>query len=141
VSAGLLVKVGYRWPVLAGMLCLVAAFLLMSRMGLDTTRWETWRTMLLAGMGMGLVMVPLLIAVQNSVPKRDLGAATSATTFFRSIGGAVGVALMGAVMTYELIAHLQPFGGAVPPDLLQALIAHPATAGTPTPRPTLPAPA
>src|SRR5262245_7202198 len=70
VSARLLLKVGYRWPVLAGMLCLVTAFLLMSQMGLGTTRWETWRNMLLAGMGMGLVMVPLLIAVQNSVPKR-----------------------------------------------------------------------
>src|SRR5262249_26072843 len=118
--------------------CLVAVFLLMSRMGLGTTRWETWRNMLLAGMGMGLVMVPLLIAVQNGVPKRDLGAATSATTFFRSIGGAVGVALMGAVMSYELIAHLRPFGGAVPPGMVAALIARPDTAVNPALRAALP---
>jgi hypothetical protein len=63
--------------------------------------------MLLAGMGMGLIMVPLLIAVQNAVPRTDLGAATSATTFFRSIGGAVGVAVMGAVLSAELGRQLR----------------------------------
>ena len=90
VSARLLLRVGYRWPVVGGMVCLAVAFLLMSHMGLGTSRAVTARNMLLAGMGMGLIMVPLLLAVQNAVPRTDLGAATSATTFFRSIGGAVG---------------------------------------------------
>jgi EmrB/QacA subfamily drug resistance transporter len=107
VSARLLLRVGYRWPVVAGMVCLAVAFLLMSHMGLGTTRAVTARNMLLAGMGMGLIMVPLLIAVQNAVPRTDLGAATSATTFFRSIGGAVGVAVMGAVLSAELGRQLR----------------------------------
>jgi EmrB/QacA subfamily drug resistance transporter len=139
VSSRLLLRVGYRWPVLAGMVCLALAFLLLSGMGPGTTWWVVARNMLLAGTGMGLIMVPLLIAVQNAVAKRDLGAATSATTFFRSIGGAVGVALMGAVMAYELIRYLQPFDG-VPPEVLRELIAHPDAAVNPALRAALPAP-
>jgi EmrB/QacA subfamily drug resistance transporter len=139
ISSRMLLKVGYRWPVLAGMVCLAVAFLLLSGMGPGTTWWVVARNMLLSGIGMGLIMVPLLIAVQNAVAKRDLGAATSATTFFRSIGGAVGVAVMGAVMSYELLRHLQPFDG-VPPEVLQGLIAHPDAVVNPALRATLPAP-
>lgn len=128
VSARLLLRVGYRWPVVIGMGCLAVAFLLMSHMGLATTRVTTARNMLLAGMGMGLIMVPLLIAVQNAVPKADLGAATSATTFFRSIGGAVGVAVMGAVLSAELARELDGVLAAVDGPArarLEALIAQP----------------
>jgi EmrB/QacA subfamily drug resistance transporter len=139
VSSRLLLRVGYRWPVLAGMVCLALAFLLLSGMGPGTTWWVVARNMLLAGTGMGLIMVPLLIAVQNAVAKRDLGAATSATTFFRSIGGAVGVAVMGAVMAYELIRHLRPLDG-VASEVLQGLVAHPDAAVNPALRATLPAP-
>src|SRR5205085_9890896 len=56
------------------------------------------------GMGMGLCMVPMLIAVQSAVSRSDLGVATSLTQFFRSVGGAVGVAVMGAVKTQRLDA-------------------------------------
>lgn len=128
ISARLLLRVGYRGPVIGGMVCLALAFLLMSHMGLGTSRTVTARNMLLAGMGMGLIMVPLLIAVQNAVPKRDLGAATSATTFFRSIGGAVGVAVMGAVLSSQLAAQLARLGGegfGIARADLEALVAHP----------------
>ncbi len=128
ISARLLLRVGYRRPVIGGMVCLALAFLLMSHMGLGTSRTVTARNMLLAGMGMGLIMVPLLIAVQNAVPKRDLGAATSATTFFRSIGGAVGVAIMGAVLSSQLAAQLARLGGegfGIARADLEALVAHP----------------
>ncbi len=141
ISARLLLRVGYRRPVLAGMICLAVAFLLMSHMGLGTSRSITGRNMLLAGMGMGLIMVPLLIAVQNAVPKRDLGAATSATTFFRSIGGAVGVAVMGAVLSHELAGQLIRLGAVtdgVSPAQLQALIAQPDVVVHPATRLTLP---
>ncbi len=110
VSARLVLRVGYRRPVVTGMLCLAGAFSLFSRMGVGTTRTETILDMLLAGMGMGLVMLPLLLAVQSSVPRRALGAATSATTFFRSIGGALGVALMGAVLSRGLHNQLASLG-------------------------------
>jgi EmrB/QacA subfamily drug resistance transporter len=137
LSARLLLRVGYRGPVVAGMACLTVAFLLLSGTGPGTTRSAIAWTMFVAGVGMGLVMVPLLIAVQNAVPKRDLGAATSATTFFRSIGGAVGVAVMGAVLSYTLAGQLQPLDG-VPPSSLQALIAHPDAVVDPVRRLALP---
>jgi EmrB/QacA subfamily drug resistance transporter len=143
VSARLLLRVGYRWPVVGGMACLAVAFLLMSHMGLATTRAVTARNMLLAGMGMGLTMVPLLLAVQNAVPRADLGAATSATTFFRSIGGAVGVAVMGAVLSAELgrqlTAVLSGLEGAARQQL-EVLIAHPDALIEPSLRSALPAP-
>jgi len=49
-----------------------------------------------------MTMVPMLIAVQNAVVRTDLGAATSLTQFFRTIGGTVGVSVMGAVMAHRL---------------------------------------
>jgi EmrB/QacA subfamily drug resistance transporter len=141
VSARLLLRVGYRWPVVAGMVCLAVAFLLMSHMGLGTSRAITARNMLLAGMGMGLIMVPLLIAVQNAVPRADLGAATSATTFFRSIGGAVGVAVMGAVLSAELGRSLDGVLATVEGPAraqLELLARHPDAVIQPTLRGTLP---
>src|SRR5204863_81180 len=61
---------------------------------------------LLGGVGMGMVVVPMLIAVQSAVSRSDLGAATSMTQFFMSVGGAVGLSVMGAVMAQRLHAGL-----------------------------------
>src|SRR5256884_2080075 len=64
------------------------------------------RDVLLGGVGMGMVVVPMLIAVQSAVSRSDLGAATSMTQFFMSVGGAVGLSVMGAVMAQRLHAGL-----------------------------------
>jgi MFS family permease len=61
---------------------------------------------------MGLVFVPMLIAVQAAVPRDELGLATSVTQFFRTIGGAIGLSVMGAVMAQRLHAGL-PVGSAL----------------------------
>jgi MFS family permease len=63
---------------------------------------------LLAGVGMGLNMVPMLIAVQGAVPRSELGIATSLTQFFRAVGGAIGLSVMGAVMAQRLVHGLSP---------------------------------
>ena len=60
------------------------------------------------GLGLGLVMPNLTTAIQNAVPPEDLGVATSAASFFRSLGGALGVALSGAWMTARLHRLLPP---------------------------------
>jgi hypothetical protein len=57
---------------------------------------------------MGLTMVPMLIAVQSAVPRTELGAATSMLQFFRTVGGAIGLAVMGAVMAWRLGAGASP---------------------------------
>ena len=62
--------------------------------------------MIVLGLGLGLVMQVLVLAVQNAVHYRDLGVATSGTTLFRSIGGSVGVSLFGAIFTATLTSNL-----------------------------------
>jgi EmrB/QacA subfamily drug resistance transporter len=102
VSARLVLRVGYRVVVLAGMTCLALAFVLFTRWGATLTVGEAMRDVLLAGVGMGLNMVPMLIAVQSAVDRADLGVTTSMTQFFRAVGGAIGLSVMGAVMTQRL---------------------------------------
>jgi EmrB/QacA subfamily drug resistance transporter len=105
-SARLVLRIGYRSVVLAGMVCLALAFTLFTRWGLALTPGTAMRDVLLAGVGMGLNMVPMLIAVQSAVPRAELGVATSMTQFFRAVGGAIGLSVMGAVMAQRLQAGL-----------------------------------
>lgn len=105
-SARLVLRIGYRTLVLAGMLCLAVAFTLFTRWGIALEPGTAMRDVLLAGVGMGLNMVPMLIAVQSAVPRTELGVATSMTQFFRAVGGAIGLSLMGAVMAQRLHAGL-----------------------------------
>jgi EmrB/QacA subfamily drug resistance transporter len=104
VSARLVLRVGYRVPVVSGMACLSVAFLLLSRWAPGLSQPAAMRDALVGGIGMGLTFVPMLIAVQSAVPRADLGAATSMVQFFRTIGGAVGLSVMGAVMIRRLAA-------------------------------------
>ena len=62
--------------------------------------------MFIVGLGIGLVMQVIVVAVQNSVPHSQLGTATATATFFRTIGGAFGVAVLGAVFSARLLANL-----------------------------------
>jgi EmrB/QacA subfamily drug resistance transporter len=105
-SARFVLRVGYRGIVIGGMLCLTGAFLLMARWHEGLTTGEAMRDVLLAGIGMGMNMVPMLIAVQSAVDRADLGIATSMTQFFRAVGGALGLAVMGTVMARRLATGL-----------------------------------
>jgi EmrB/QacA subfamily drug resistance transporter len=106
VSARLVLRIGYRTVVLTGMASLTVAFLLFRRWSVTLSPASAMVDVLLAGIGMGMVVVPMLIAVQSVVARSDLGAATSLTQFFMSIGGALGLSLMGAVMSQRLHAGL-----------------------------------
>jgi len=123
----------------AGMGSLTLAFVLLLEWDQYLSRATAVRDVLLAGFGMGLIMVPMLIAVQNAVPRADLGAATSMTQFFRVIGGAVGIAVMGTVMAYRLQAELLALsasaGGALAGQVKELanhpdLLVNPLTRGT-----------
>lgn len=102
ISARLVLRIGYRSVVTAGMICLTVAFWLFSGWSVSLTPGGAMRDLLLAGTGMGMTMVPMLIAVQSAVARTHLGAATSMTQFFRTVGGAVGLSLMGTVMAQRL---------------------------------------
>lgn len=107
-SARLVLRVGYRMVVAAGMLCLMFAFLLLSRWSESLSLVMAMRDALLGGVGMGLTMVPMLIAVQSAVARVDLGAATSMIQFFRTLGGAIGLSVMGTVLAWRLSRGLGP---------------------------------
>lgn len=98
ISGRLLLRFRYRPLILFGTGLVTLGFFLLSQWSENTTRDIATRDMIFLGSGMGIILIPLLLGVQNSVPKRQLGIATSGTQFFRSIGGAVGVSVMGAVM-------------------------------------------
>lgn len=130
LSARLVLRVGYRAVVAAGMATLTLSFLLLSEWDQTLTRLTAARDVIFAGFGMGMVMVPMLIAVQSAVPKRELGMATSTLQFFRTIGGAVGVAVMGAVMSHRLQTELGAMLAASGPGTrlaaqVQELVTHP----------------
>jgi len=78
----------------------------LSLLAIDSGDWQTAIDALWLGLGMGMVMQVLLIAVQNSVDYEQLGVATSGTMLFRSLGGALGVALFGAIFANRLHAQL-----------------------------------
>ncbi|MFL5885837.1 MAG: MFS transporter [Thermoleophilaceae bacterium] len=96
---------------IAGTALITIGFFLLSGMGTGTTTVSASLRLLLVGLGLGLTMQVLVLAVQNAVDYRDLGVATSGATMFRSIGGALGTAVFGAVFTNRLAHEL---AGTVP---------------------------
>ena len=104
----------YRWFPIAGTAIGTVGLLLLSQLDRQTSTGLAALYMLIFGMGLGMVMQVLVLAVQNSVDYEMLGVATSGATLFRSIGGSLGTALLGAVFTnklsHELAANL-PLGG------------------------------
>ncbi|MFF3853705.1 DHA2 family efflux MFS transporter permease subunit [Micromonospora sp. NPDC002575] len=96
----------YKWFPVAGSLVLLAGMLLFTRLAVDTSLWVAFGYLTVIGVGLGLSMQSLILAVQNSVGPRDLGAGTSSATFFRSLGGSFGVAILGAVLSSRLAGEL-----------------------------------
>ncbi len=98
---------------------------LVSQLSIESNEWQTAIDALWLGLGMGMVMQVLLVAVQNSVDYEHLGVATSGTMLFRSLGGALGVALFGAIFANGLHAQLagpgMEFLTAVIPAAVQGL--------------------
>ncbi|GAA3103179.1 MDR family MFS transporter [Streptosporangium carneum] len=93
------------YPVLGGVIMAIAMWLL-STMDVDTPSWRTGVYIAVLGLGMGFLMQTTMLIAQNSVEQKDLGVASSASTFFRSIGGSFGVSLFGAVFNNQLTANL-----------------------------------
>jgi MFS family permease len=100
------------FPVAGTAITSVGLFLL-SRLDVDTPPWLASVYMLVVGIGIGLVMQVLVLAVQNCAPPKDVGVATSAATFFRSMGGSLGVALFGAIFATRLGGELE----SLPPEV------------------------
>ena len=102
----------YRAFPIAGTALAGIGLLLLARIAPDVSIRTLMTQLLVVGLGLGLVTQVLVVAVQNSAPYEDLGAATSAVTMFRLIGGALGTAVLGIVFAARAAA-LAPAGQAV----------------------------
>ncbi|MFF4099787.1 MDR family MFS transporter [Streptomyces sp. NPDC001903] len=108
VSGQVITKTGKwkAWLVSGGVL-LTAGLGLLGTLRYDTPYWHIAVYMALTGLGLGMMMQNLVLATQNQVAPEDLGAASSVVTFFRSLGGAMGVSALGAVMANRVTHYVK----------------------------------
>jgi EmrB/QacA subfamily drug resistance transporter len=106
-SGQLIAKIGrYKVFPVVGTAVMAVGIYLLSRLDASTAAWQSSLYMLTVGLGLGLVMQVLILAVQNSVDYRDMGVATSSATFFRSMGGTFGIAVFGAILSSQLTSNI-----------------------------------
>ncbi|KXJ34801.1 MFS transporter [Bacillus spizizenii] len=98
IGGQLVYKVGIKPQLITGMIVMAGGFLLLTTLDLDTSKLVATSYMAIIGLGMGLVMPILTLALQESFSKEELGVVTSSSQFFRSIGGTFGITMLGAVM-------------------------------------------
>lgn len=96
----------YKWAAVGGLGIVSIAMYWLSTMNVDTTRTELMLRTILTGIGMGMTMPVFTLAVQNAFDHSRLGVVTASTQLFRSIGGTVGVAIMGMMLNNSLAQGL-----------------------------------
>ena len=118
-SGQLMSKTGrYKiYPIISAVL-VGGAMVMLSTLSMTTPYWQLAIYMFVMGAGLGLSMQITVTAAQNSVPRQHMGTATSTMTFFRSMGGAIGTAVYGAVLTVRLKDHL----GDIVPNATQSMV-------------------
>lgn len=122
ISGGLITKYG-RWKgfLVAGGVLMTAGFALLATINGHTDMWLIGLYLFILGTGMGMTMQNLVLPVQNSVAAENLGVATSTVTFFRSLGGAAGVSVLGAVLSTHVkdltLSGLTALGHSLVPTL------------------------
>jgi EmrB/QacA subfamily drug resistance transporter len=99
-----------RFPI-AGLALMTAGLALLAVLAGEPSQLATGIGLVVFGLGFGMVTQVLVVAVQNSVDRRELGVATSVTGFFRALGGGVGAAILGAVFAAQAGAHASEGAG------------------------------
>ncbi|RBY87995.1 MFS transporter [Blastococcus sp. TF02A-30] len=112
VAGGLITKTG-RWKgwLVAGGILMTTGFALFATIDARTSPWVLGVFMVVLGAGVGMLMQNLVLAAQNDVPAAELGAATSVVSFFRSLGGTIGVSALGALLASRVTEDLSVLGG------------------------------
>ncbi|MFI9050696.1 MFS transporter [Streptomyces sp. NPDC053427] len=108
LSGQIITKTG-RWKawLVSGGVLVTAGLGLLGTIRYDTEYWHIAIFMALMGLGIGMMMQNLVLATQNQVAPQDLGSASSVVTFFRSLGGAVGVSALGAVLANRVTHYVK----------------------------------
>jgi EmrB/QacA subfamily drug resistance transporter len=132
ISGQLLSRAGghYRLQGMVGLGIMALGMLMLSRMSPETSNARAITNIVVTGFGLGVTMPLYVLAVQNAIPYSALGAATSSAAFFRSIGGAFGLAIFGSIMNNRFASEFM--GGlpeqaknVIPPQQLDSLVHNP----------------
>lgn len=97
----------YKLLAIIGTLIITTAMVLMSLVGVNTTQLDLYIRMIILGLGLGITMPIFNIVVQNAFPQTELGVVTAGIQLFRSIGGTVGIAIMGSVLNNGLVSRVK----------------------------------
>jgi EmrB/QacA subfamily drug resistance transporter len=108
----------YKWQTCLGAVLILGAMLFLMNIGASTKEWHLSAYMVILGLGFGLVLPSMSLVVQNAVSYQYLGVATSASQFFRQIGGVFGTAIFGAILA---ASYQGAFNEHVPADVPQAV--------------------
>jgi len=143
VVGRLMLRIGYKIITIAGFAVMAGAFMMLSNFHRETPMIWLYIDLALIGAGLGLTMLTLLVAVQQSVDRTQLGIATSLNQFSRAIGGALGVAVLGAVLTAGLSSQLlktaSGAGSSISQEQAESLASNPNALIEPSAKASLPA--
>lgn len=92
----------YKVLSIVGVVSISLGMFLLSRMTIDTTPLTVVRNLIFTGVGLGIIMPTFMLIVQNALPHKVLGVVSSSTQLFRQLGGTIGVAIMGTLMTTRM---------------------------------------
>jgi EmrB/QacA subfamily drug resistance transporter len=101
-------RFGSRWLMTSGMILIAVQLLYFSRLGVEESYWRILPAMILGGFGMSLVMTPSAAAAMRALPVDKVGVGSAVLNAFRQVGGAMGIALIGAIMAHQLGALRGP---------------------------------
>ncbi|MFV2050122.1 MFS transporter [Metabacillus litoralis] len=129
VGGQIISKTGkYKLQAIIGLIVTTIGMFLFTTMDAETSQWTLISYLVLVGIGIGVGMTVFTLTVQNAVEQKFLGVATATSQLFRSIGGTVGVALMGTVLNQrmsdnmaELLKDVQQQAASVPPEMQENL--------------------
>jgi len=119
----------YRIQAVIGLVIMATGMFLLARMTPHTSHGTAVLNIVITGVGMGIALPLFVIAVQNAVPYRVMGVATSSVQFFQSIGQTVGLAVFGSIMASRFTSNVMANGSiaqlGLPPDLLSGIASNP----------------
>jgi EmrB/QacA subfamily drug resistance transporter len=128
----------YKVFPIVGAFLLLVGMLLMSRLHVDTSIFEIQVYSLVFGLGLGFNMQPLVLALQNAVPPKDMGVATSSATFFRQMGGTLGTAVFLSVLFSTVVGRIKDaFVEVAATPTFQQALRDPAVTSNPANKPVL----
>ncbi|MFD3447929.1 MDR family MFS transporter [Microbacteriaceae bacterium 4G12] len=118
IGGQIVYKVGIKPQIMAGMFIMAGGLFLLTTLDMNTSKLVATSYMAVIGLGIGLIMPTITLALQETFPRKELGVVTSSSQFFRSIGGTFGITILGAVMNSKsgtlLTDKLVPFLNTLP---------------------------